>query len=239
MADGSDAAAVPAERPRRSLVWRAVALVALVFGLLALGRLTGAQEHLTAEKLRHLLPSLGAWGIPLFIALFALGELVHIPGMVFVAGAVYSYGRLGGAALSYVAAVLSVLFSFLVVRFVGGRMLEELDKPLIRRALSHLDERPLRTVFVLRTIFFMAPPLNYALALSSIGVGTYVVGSALGLVAPIFGMSYLLEWLFAQDLRALLRTVGPFALAGAALVGAALLWLRRDRIPALSCRRRA
>ena len=43
----------------------------------------------------------------------------------------------------------------------------------------------LLTVFVLRILFQMAPPVNYALALSSIRLRDYVLGSLLGLTPVI------------------------------------------------------
>jgi uncharacterized membrane protein YdjX (TVP38/TMEM64 family) len=40
-------------------------------------------------------------------------------------------------------------------------------------------------VFLLRLVFWLAPPVNYALALSNIRFRHYFAGSLLGLVLPI------------------------------------------------------
>ncbi len=60
-----------------------------------------------------------------------------------------------------------------------------------------LDERPITTVLLLRTVFWLAPPLNYALALSSVRFRHYLIGSAAGLVAPVGGAAVFFDWLFA------------------------------------------
>ena len=54
----------------------------------------------------------------------------------------------------------------------------------------------MRTVLLLRLVLWMAPELNYALALSNVGYRPYLVGSALGLVAPIGGTVLLFDYFF-------------------------------------------
>ena len=177
---------------------RLAALAVLIVGLVVIGKVTGLTDRLAADELRASLQAAGAWGALLFIAAFSVGELIHIPGFVFIAVAIVVYGRVDGAVLSLVGAVVSVIVSFLVVRGVGGRALEEIERPLIKKALEKLDTRPVRTVVILRLIFWMAPPLNYALALSSVRFRDYVAGSIVGLILPVAACSvffdYLAQW---------------------------------------------
>ena len=49
----------------------------------------------------------------------------------------------------------------------------------------------MRTIFLLRLLFWMAPQLNYVLALSSARFRSYVLGAALALPAPIMGLVHL------------------------------------------------
>ena len=143
--------------------------------------------------------SAGAWGALLLIVAFALGELLHIPGMVFVFAAVLAYGQLWGGVVGYLGAVVSVCFSFGVVRGVGGQALDGIKKPWVKKILSNLDTRPLRTVVVLRIVLWMSPQLNYALALTGISFRNYLLGSAFGLIWPIVIMA-----LFFEELREVL-----------------------------------
>ena len=43
-------------------------------------------------------------------------------------------------------------------------------------------------------MLWMAPPLNYALAMSKLRFREYIIGSAIGLVIPIALVSLLFEW---------------------------------------------
>ena len=114
-----------------------------------------------------------------------MGELVHIPGMIFVAAGILAWGQLGGFFVSLLGAVVSVSVSFWVVRALGGKALDRIDKPFMRKMLGRLHARPILTIFILRAIFWVAPPLNYALALSSVRFRDYLVGSTAGLVIPV------------------------------------------------------
>jgi uncharacterized membrane protein YdjX (TVP38/TMEM64 family) len=118
-----------------------------------------------------------------------------VPGLVFVAAAVLVWGRIAGAALAYGGALVAVSFSFAVVRAIGGQPLGELKQKWVRATLAQLDKRPIRTVALLRLVLWIAPALNYALALSPIRYREYVIGSAIGLVLPVGTAAAFLEFL--------------------------------------------
>ncbi|MCB9621848.1 MAG: DedA family protein, partial [Sandaracinus sp.] len=62
------------------------------------------------------------------------------------------------------------------------------------------ERRPVRVVALLRLILWMAPPLNYALAMSAVRFRDYVVGSALGLILPIAAAALFFDWVVATFL---------------------------------------
>ncbi len=164
-------------------------MLGLAIGLLAIGKLTGLTDALDPEKIRTTVLEAGALGFLAFVVIFCLGELIHIPGMVFVGAALLIYGKAVGFAAAFVGAVISVCVSFVLVRAVGGKALTAFERPFLKKLLSKLDERPIRTVIFLRLLMWIAPPLNYALAMSNIRFREYAVGSATGLVLPILGLT--------------------------------------------------
>jgi len=172
--------AVP--RLARLRLTAAIALALLLFGI---GRALGLQQHLTVESLRATIASAGTAGVVLYVIAFCLGELLHVPGLVFIAAGVLAYGPALGGLLAFLGAVASVSVSFWVVRAIGGRPLGELHTRWVRRALARLDARPIATIAMLRLVLILAPPLNYALALSQVSFAHYFLGSVLGLIAPI------------------------------------------------------
>lgn len=175
---------------------RIAALLAATGGIFLWLKLSGTLDDLSAERIRGFVEEAGPFGFLLFVVIFVVGELVHLPGMIFVAAGILAFGRTTGFFVSLTAAVCSVGFSFFLVRTLGGKALTEIQRPFVKRMLEKLDDRPITTVLVLRSIFWLAPPLNYALALSSIKSRDYLIGSTLGLVVPVFAATFFFDWLF-------------------------------------------
>jgi uncharacterized membrane protein YdjX (TVP38/TMEM64 family) len=181
-----------------ALPWRRLGLLAgLLIALWVVGAATGWTDSLTLESIPGLVRAAGFWGALLYIAVFAAGELIHVPGLVFMLAAMVVWGPVAGGAMAYVGGLTSLAISFAVVRTVGGKALGKVQNRWMIRALAALDDRPIRTVALLRLTFWLAPPLNYALALSNVRMRDYLVGSALGFVLPVLGIAAGFEWVRA------------------------------------------
>jgi uncharacterized membrane protein YdjX (TVP38/TMEM64 family) len=111
--------------------------------------------------------------------------MLHLPGWIFLAAAVYAFGRLDGGVLTYIAACVSCVTTFVTIRLVGGDVSATLNRPFAVRLLAQLHAHPVRNVLILRTVFQTLPTLNYALALSGVRLRDYVLGTVLGLPLPI------------------------------------------------------
>lgn len=173
----------PTHSPSPSRV-RIITLAGVLGALFALGKLSGWSDS-GVDGVRALVDRAGAFGYLAYAAVFSIGELVHVPGVVFVVAGVVAFGHAAGFVVALAGAVVSVSVTFFVVRTLGGRPLGSVERPFVKRVLSHLDENPIRTVFLLRLVLWLAPALNYALALSNVRYRDYLVGSLLGLVLPI------------------------------------------------------
>jgi uncharacterized membrane protein YdjX (TVP38/TMEM64 family) len=160
-----------------------LAAVALAFVVVRYQTPFGAE--LTTDNIRAHVQHAGALGLALFALAFAVGELLHVPGLVFVAAAVTAWGRAAGGVAAYVGALGSVSASFVVVRAIGGQPLAAVERAWMKRVLAALERRPVVVVALLRLVLFMAPAANYALALSPVRYRDYLIGSALGLALPI------------------------------------------------------
>lgn len=184
--------AVQSQTSPRWAPWlRLAALLVALLALALVARHTGLTGWLTRARLASAVAVAGPFGALIYLGAFCIGELCQVPGMVFVATGLIAFGRLQGGLLSFFGAVLSVCFSFLLVRGVAGRPLAAIRWPFVRRLLERLEVQPIRTIALLRGLFWMAPQLNYALALSEVGFRDYLVGSALGLTVPIAALTLL------------------------------------------------
>ena len=196
VAEVADVAEVSKTAPRaRKGRWLRIAVVVLVLlGLYIAGQTSGLLDDLDAEAVREKVRAAGPLGVLLFLAIFSGGLLVGLPGMAFLAASFLAYGTTFGFVVALVGSMVAITISFLLVRFTGGTALATVERPLIKRALAHLDRRPVGTVAVLRLIFWLAPPLNYALALTALRLRDYLVGSFLGLVPVVLGFALLFHF---------------------------------------------
>jgi uncharacterized membrane protein YdjX (TVP38/TMEM64 family) len=153
--------------------------------LLAVFELSGLRGHFNLQFLQQRILENRASGLLVFILLFSLGNLIQIPGWVFLAAAVLALGRSWGGVATYVAATTSCAVTFLTVRWIGGDALRHLDSKIAARILARLDAQPVASVALLRVLFQTVPTLNYALAMSGIRFRKYLFGTLLGLPLPI------------------------------------------------------
>ena len=164
---------------------RLVGVVLFLGVLLAVFEFSGLRGNFNLAFVRQVIAQHRIGGLLLFVLLFSLGNLIQIPGWVFLAAAVLTLGRLWGGVVTYVAAVVSCVLTFLTIRALGGDALRQLKNRLAVRILRELDARPIGSVALLRLLFQTAPALNYALSLSGIRFRSYLTGTLLGLPLPV------------------------------------------------------
>jgi len=181
--------------------YKRLALVAVfLLLLLAIFEFSGLRGHFNLTFVRQMIVEHQLGGLLIFVLLFCLGNLIQIPGLVFLAAAVLALGRLWGGVATYIAAMASCIFTYFTIRFIGGDALRELKNPYALRVLGQLDKRPVASIVVLRTLFQTAPALNYALSLSGVRFHQYLLGSLLGLPLPIALYCVFFDYL-GQSLR--------------------------------------
>lgn len=196
---GHETVVVIDAEPSRSSRWRLVLLAGLVVGSLAAAKYLGLVERLDVQAVRELMQSAGALGFAVFVVLFVVGALMHVPSVVFIGAAAIAYGQLLGSAAAYTGAIASVAVSFFVVRGIGGQPLGELKWKWAQRVFARLERHPVRTIALLRLVMWVSPPLNYGLAMSGIRFRDYLAGSALGLALPVPGIVLFFDWLTSLD----------------------------------------
>jgi uncharacterized membrane protein YdjX (TVP38/TMEM64 family) len=163
---------------------------ALAVTLLLLGAILARRAGIDADALQARLLSLGAFAAPAFIVAFAVGELLHLPGILFVVAARVVFGPTLGLALGYAGAVFALMVSFFVARHLvaAARASREPWRPRwrpLRTTFERLESNPVKSIALLRLVLWLAPPLTYALAATKIRARDHLIGCAVGLVVPV------------------------------------------------------
>lgn len=167
-----------------------VALVALILVV----RESGVRDLLDIESAREVILGYGALAPLLYILFYILASLLFIPGtpLTLLGGAIF--GPLYGTIYTIVGATAGALLAFLMMRFIGGGLLEKGSGDIVLR-LREYDEKlknhGLATVLFLR----LAPPfpfngLNFSLGLTSVRFRDYALGTFLGIMPGTFTLVY-------------------------------------------------
>lgn len=179
---------------------RILCLLAFLGTLFVTAQLAGWRDLFSLDALQANLAQRPLLAFGSFALLFTLGNLLQIPGSLFLIAAVLALGKYWGGLTTYLGATLSCALVFPLVRTIGGSSLSGVEHRLLRHFVHQLETRPIRAVTALRILFQTLPALNYTLALSSLRFRHYLLGTLLGLPLPIA-----LYCLFFDALLAFLR----------------------------------
>src|SRR3954471_17897524 len=100
--------------------WRIASLVLVLVVAAVAVHVSGIGHMLGPAYLQQLIQNHPVSGLALYIGLFCLGNLLHLPGWIFLAGAVLALGKVWGGMATYAAAVLSCSVTYFLIRAVGG-----------------------------------------------------------------------------------------------------------------------
>lgn len=170
---------------------RTAAAVAVLGGLSFVAYWLDLPSQLRIDPLRA---TVGAWGAsaPLvFVAVFVGGMLLHLPGMPLVALGALLFEPTEAFLYAWAAILVGSTLTFVLVRWFFHEAVQgtlQARFPMLRRLDDRLVSNGFATVLVLRLVFCMAPPLNFALGATRVRFLDYLAGTALG-VLPGVGLA--------------------------------------------------
>lgn len=191
-----------------------------------------ATEFFSLDRMTGFVNSLGVFGPAAFIGLCIAGVFLHMPEFLVIALGGVIFGGVRGFFYGWIGALAGSTATFLCVRYfmrdtvqasLNGKFkgLDALD--------SRLAEQGFQTVLMLRLVLFMAPPLNWLIALTRVTFSHYFAASALGIIPGVAVTCYCAGTIVkARSFSDVLTPefILPFALL-AALVLASTLAARR------------
>ncbi len=159
-----------------------IALVALVALALGLAKWLGVFDQVgKLAALAKSLVDLGGWGYLAFVVAYAVLQPFGVPGTVFVVAAPLIWPWPVAFALSMVGTMAASVIGFSFARFMARDWIEPRIPERFRRYDDALGRRAFLTVFTLRFVFWMPPPLHYFFGISKVSGWTHFWGSLVGL----------------------------------------------------------
>lgn len=162
---------------RRATIGRIAIVVAAIVALALLGRQLGT----LLPRVTATVESLGVWGPVVFIVAYAVACVAFVPASLLTLGAGALFGVVRGTIFVFIGATLGALGAFLIARYLARDWVEARIRRDARFAAidAAIAAQGRRVVFLLRlspVIPFNV--LNYALGLTKVRIGDYVIASA-------------------------------------------------------------
>jgi uncharacterized membrane protein YdjX (TVP38/TMEM64 family) len=171
--------------------YQKIALVLAVLLALGAAKWLGVFEKVGQPALlAKSLVDLGGWGYLAFIVAYAALQPFGVPGTVFVFAAPLIWPWPVAFALSMVGTMAASVIGFSFARFLARDWIEPRIPERFRRYDDALGRRAFLTVFTLRFVFWMPPPLHYFFGISKVSGWTHFWGSLSGYLIPLFFVSY-------------------------------------------------
>ena len=142
----------------------------------------------TPQQLQDAISQFGSWAAIAYIGLFTVLPAFFFPVAVLALAGGLLFGLLWGSIYTFLGAILNCTVMFLLARYAGREKVEQLiQKKLSPVWQSRLQNLNSRGGFVLLVILRLIPVvpynlINYAFGLTSMSYGTYIIGSAIGII---------------------------------------------------------
>lgn len=173
----------------RALIPR-VALALVLVGATLWAVLSKGQ--LDATELTGWMAGLGIWAPVIFVALFAFGTALFVPGAAFGLAGGALFGPFLGSLLNLIGATLGATLSFLIARYLAADWVSAKAGGRLKQLTDGVEAEGWRFVAFVRLVpLFPFNLSNYALGLTRIPLGHYVLASAIAMTPGTIAYTWL------------------------------------------------
>src|SRR5213592_1206625 len=179
-------------RVRRSFYWQVAALVLALALVFALSRFFPVVDFI--QTLQKRVMSLGAWAAICYPLLFAICNVLLLPGGILAVGGGFFFGLWWGFLIVFMGNIVGTAISFTLSRSIARRWFQQkLSANPTLRAFGPAVERESWKVILLSQLHPLFPTslLNYFYGLTRIRFSTYMLWASIGRMPGLFFYAYM------------------------------------------------
>jgi len=170
---------------KKNTVFIIFLVAAIAFGLYF-------RQFLSVELLEQLVKDAGISGILLFAAIYAIGTVLFLPGLVMALAGGALYGPLLGTLINLTSATIGATMAFFIARYFAATWVEEKIGGKLKTLKTGIEAEGWKFVAFTRLVpLFPFNLLNYALGLTNIGSLRYIVCTFLFMLPGSAAYTYL------------------------------------------------
>lgn len=151
---------------------------------------TDVSQYSSPERLRSYLAFSGQYAPLIFIAAFIAGLFLRIPGFAFIILAAVVFGKFPAMIYSFIAIAAGTSLTFFIARFFLCDTVSKMEIRGVRGLNEKITRRGFLTVFLLRLVFFLMPPVNWVLGVTGVKYRDYLLGTILGVSPGVILFSF-------------------------------------------------
>jgi uncharacterized membrane protein YdjX (TVP38/TMEM64 family) len=172
---------------RRAIYWQFAALLTVTVLITVISRYFPIVDFIEALQTRVM--GWGAWGAVCYPLLFAVCNILLLPGGVLAVGGGFFFGLWWGLLIVFAGNLIGAAISFASSRWVAREWFQrKLSKNPTLRALEPALERESWKIILLSQLHPLFPTslLNYLYGLTRIRFGTYMLWASIGRASGLF-----------------------------------------------------
>ena len=181
-----DAATFVSHPNRRKAVLKAAILVAFIAAAIAGVRFSSLKDYLSVEGLGQFLAVVGLWAPLVFIAIYAVGVCLFVPGSILTGIGAVIFGAYWGFVYVWIGAMIGASVAFLIGRTLGREFAASLVGDRLRKYDDAIERNGFAAVLYLRLIYFPFTPMNFGMGLTKVRFRDYFFGTGLGILVGTF-----------------------------------------------------
>ena len=171
---------------RKRAVIKAVLLLGFIAGAVAVMRFTPVRGYINAETLGGLLDAAGFWAPAVFMAFYAVGVCLFVPGTLLTGIGAALFGAYYGFAYVWVRAMLGASAAFFIGRTLGRDFAAQLIGDRLKKYDDAIERNGFATVLYMRLVYFPFTPMNFGMGLTKVRFRDYFAGTGLGIIVGTF-----------------------------------------------------
>ena len=165
---------------------KAAVLVLFIITAVILVRYTPVKELLTAERLGQFLAQAGFLAPLAFMAVYAVGVCLFVPGTLLTTLGAAIFGPYFGFVYVWVGAMIGSTLAFFIGRYLGRDFAASLIGDRLRKYDEAIERKGFATVLYLRLVYFPFTPMNFGMGLTRVRFWDYFAGTGLGIIVGTF-----------------------------------------------------
>lgn len=176
----------PASKKSPKAVLKAIIFAVFIIGAVSLIRFTPVKNYLTAEALEQFLEQAGLWAPVLYMAIYAVGVCLFLPGTLLTGLGAAIFGAYWGFLYVWIGAMIGASAAFFIGRTLGREFAASLIGNKLKKYDDAIERNGFATVLYLRLIYFPFTPMNFGMGLTKVRFRDYVAGTGLGIIVGTF-----------------------------------------------------